>query len=247
MFPSSTATACPKASSPTACAHGIHLPDDLCLVEIVDRDGRAVPPGQPGERILVTNLYNPALPLIRFEVTDEVAGHPRAVPVRFGASTHRRSARPPRRHVRLSRRHDRSSPRLQRRSRPASDAGRVSGTPDLARSRHRDRDRRTDRRGRPGRAASRLPCDASAWRNPSSRPTSSPQSTARAAASSNASFPSDVDQRRAGVRAAAVCKVRSRRSARRRATRLTRSMYAMSESRAFSAAGDRRSRFATSQ
>ncbi len=54
------------------CAHGIHLPDDLCLVEIVDRDGRAVPPGQLGQRILVTNLYNPALPLIRFEVTDEV-------------------------------------------------------------------------------------------------------------------------------------------------------------------------------
>ena len=55
-----------------ACAHGIHLPDDLCFVEIVDRDGRAVPPGQLGQRILVTNLYNPALPLIRFEVTDEV-------------------------------------------------------------------------------------------------------------------------------------------------------------------------------
>ena len=63
-----------------ACAHGIHLPDDLCLVEIVDGSGRAVPPGQLGERILVTNLYNPALPLIRFEVTDEVAVVPGSCP-----------------------------------------------------------------------------------------------------------------------------------------------------------------------
>ncbi len=63
-----------------ACAHGLHLPDDLCLIEIVDRDGRAVPPGQQGERILVTNLYNPALPLIRFEVTDELVVVPGSCP-----------------------------------------------------------------------------------------------------------------------------------------------------------------------
>ena len=37
-------------------------------------------PGQPGERILVTNLYNPVLPLIRFEVTDEVAIVPGSCP-----------------------------------------------------------------------------------------------------------------------------------------------------------------------
>ncbi len=63
-----------------ACGHGIHLPDDLCLIEIVDGRGRAVSPGQPGERILVTNLYNPTLPLIRFEVTDEVAVVPGSCP-----------------------------------------------------------------------------------------------------------------------------------------------------------------------
>jgi phenylacetate-coenzyme A ligase PaaK-like adenylate-forming protein len=62
------------------CPHGIHLPDDLCLVEIVDADGTAVPPGELGQRILVTNLYNPALPLIRFEVTDEVRIVPGACP-----------------------------------------------------------------------------------------------------------------------------------------------------------------------
>ncbi len=62
------------------CPHGIHLPDDLCVVEIVDHDGRAVPPGQLGQRILVTNLYNPTLPLIRFEVSDELRLVPEPCP-----------------------------------------------------------------------------------------------------------------------------------------------------------------------
>jgi phenylacetate-coenzyme A ligase PaaK-like adenylate-forming protein len=55
------------------CGHGIHLPDDLCLFEAVDAQGRPVPAGHPSHRVLVTNLYNHAQPLIRFEVTDEVA------------------------------------------------------------------------------------------------------------------------------------------------------------------------------
>jgi phenylacetate-coenzyme A ligase PaaK-like adenylate-forming protein len=54
------------------CGHGSHLPDDLCVFEPVGAEGRAVPPGVPSQRVYVTNLYNHALPLIRFEVTDEV-------------------------------------------------------------------------------------------------------------------------------------------------------------------------------
>jgi phenylacetate-CoA ligase len=54
------------------CGHGSHLPDDLCIFEPVGSDGRPVPPGVPSQRVYVTNLYNHALPLIRFEVTDEV-------------------------------------------------------------------------------------------------------------------------------------------------------------------------------
>jgi len=54
------------------CGHGTHLPDDLCVFEPVGDDGRPVPPGVPSQRVYVTNLYNHALPLIRFEVTDEV-------------------------------------------------------------------------------------------------------------------------------------------------------------------------------
>jgi phenylacetate-CoA ligase len=54
------------------CGHGSHLPDDLCLFEPVGPDGSAVRPDAASHRVYVTNLYNHALPLIRFEVTDEV-------------------------------------------------------------------------------------------------------------------------------------------------------------------------------
>ena len=49
---------------------GVHLFEDLCIVENVDADGRAVPAGEPGTRLLVTNLFNRIQPLIRFEVGD---------------------------------------------------------------------------------------------------------------------------------------------------------------------------------
>jgi phenylacetate-CoA ligase len=57
------------------CEHhdGIHLFEDWCVVENVDSGGRPVPDGEPGERLLVTNLFNRTLPLIRFEVSDVVA------------------------------------------------------------------------------------------------------------------------------------------------------------------------------
>ena len=54
------------------CGRGVHLPDDLCLFEAVDREGRPVPLGGESQRVYVTNLYNTVLPLIRFEITDEV-------------------------------------------------------------------------------------------------------------------------------------------------------------------------------
>ena len=54
------------------CGHASHLPDDLCLFEPVDAAGRPVPEGVRSQRVYVTNLYNHVLPLIRYEVTDEV-------------------------------------------------------------------------------------------------------------------------------------------------------------------------------
>ena len=64
------------------CEHhqGIHLFEDTTLVENVDADGQPVPAGQPGARLLVTNLYNLVQPLIRLEVTDVVTLDPEPCP-----------------------------------------------------------------------------------------------------------------------------------------------------------------------
>jgi phenylacetate-coenzyme A ligase PaaK-like adenylate-forming protein len=64
------------------CEHhqGIHLFEDTTLVENVDADGHPVPTGQPGARLLVTNLYNLVQPLLRLEVTDLVTLDPDPCP-----------------------------------------------------------------------------------------------------------------------------------------------------------------------
>lgn len=56
-----------------ACDHaGTHLSEDLLIVEPVDERGRPVGPGERSAKMYLTNLYNHALPLIRYEITDEV-------------------------------------------------------------------------------------------------------------------------------------------------------------------------------
>jgi phenylacetate-CoA ligase len=56
------------------CDHGwSHLSEDLLIVEPVDELGRPVAGGQRSAKIYLTNLYNRVLPLIRYELTDEVA------------------------------------------------------------------------------------------------------------------------------------------------------------------------------
>jgi phenylacetate-coenzyme A ligase PaaK-like adenylate-forming protein len=52
--------------------HGIHVFEDLCVIEVVDDSNRTVPPGTSGEKILITNLFNYTQPLIRYEVSDLV-------------------------------------------------------------------------------------------------------------------------------------------------------------------------------
>jgi phenylacetate-CoA ligase len=61
-------------------AGSMHLFDDMCIVENVDEEGRSVPAGEVSSRLLVTNLFNRALPLIRFEVSDLVALEPEPCP-----------------------------------------------------------------------------------------------------------------------------------------------------------------------
>jgi phenylacetate-CoA ligase len=59
---------------------GLHVFEDLCLLENVDADGRPVPDGEPGARLLVTNLFNRAQPLIRYELPDVVTLDPDPCP-----------------------------------------------------------------------------------------------------------------------------------------------------------------------
>src|SRR5262249_15611961 len=51
---------------------GIHLSDDVCILEPVDARGNPVLPGERAAKVYVTNLNNLTEPLIRYELTDEV-------------------------------------------------------------------------------------------------------------------------------------------------------------------------------
>jgi phenylacetate-coenzyme A ligase PaaK-like adenylate-forming protein len=51
---------------------GLHVCEDVCVIEVVDEAGDAVPDGTPGSRVLATNLVNRVQPLIRYEITDTV-------------------------------------------------------------------------------------------------------------------------------------------------------------------------------
>jgi phenylacetate-coenzyme A ligase PaaK-like adenylate-forming protein len=56
------------------CEHhdGLHLFEEDVIAENVDDDGRPVPDGEPGARVLVTNLANRVQPIIRMELGDSV-------------------------------------------------------------------------------------------------------------------------------------------------------------------------------
>lgn len=51
---------------------GLHVMEDLAVVEIVDEQNRPVPPGGYGAKVLVTVLGRMVQPLIRYEVRDSV-------------------------------------------------------------------------------------------------------------------------------------------------------------------------------
>lgn len=74
-------------------ALGMHLAEDLLIVEPVDENGRPVPPGTRSAKVFLTNLFNHALPLVRYEVTDQIELLADAGPCPCG-STHRRMADP---------------------------------------------------------------------------------------------------------------------------------------------------------
>ena len=50
---------------------GMHVCEEG-IVEVVGEDGNPVTPGEPGSKVLLTNLVNTVQPLIRYELTDSV-------------------------------------------------------------------------------------------------------------------------------------------------------------------------------
>lgn len=60
------------------CEHhrGIHLFEDLSIIEVVDDENRPVPDGTPGRKILLTNLFLFRQPLIRYEISDMICIDP---------------------------------------------------------------------------------------------------------------------------------------------------------------------------
>ena len=52
--------------------NGLHLYEDLVIIEVVNKDNQPVPVGTYGEKILITVLFSRTQPLIRYELSDMV-------------------------------------------------------------------------------------------------------------------------------------------------------------------------------
>ena len=89
------ATEAPLLASTCAEQIGMHLWEDLTLVEVVDDRNQPVEPGARGHKVLITNLVNYTQPLIRYELSDSVAfavgANPTGMPFRRLASVDGRS------------------------------------------------------------------------------------------------------------------------------------------------------------
>ena len=66
------ATEVTGASASSGFDPGMLLLDDMQIVEPVDRDGNPVPPGTRADKVFVTPLRSRVLPLIRYEITDQL-------------------------------------------------------------------------------------------------------------------------------------------------------------------------------
>jgi phenylacetate-CoA ligase len=68
------------ASSMPEHPRALEVFEDQYLIEVVDEDDRPVPSGTAGAKVLVTNLRNWTLPLIRYELADRVTVAPEPNP-----------------------------------------------------------------------------------------------------------------------------------------------------------------------
>ncbi len=94
-------------TAPLACSDGVHdglvIVEDKTVIEPVDDAGRPVPPGARAAKVLVTNVVNRLLPLIRYEVTDQVTFVDGPNPGPWTGRLDRAGPRPARRRLRLRR------------------------------------------------------------------------------------------------------------------------------------------------
>ncbi len=176
---------------------GIHLFEDMTIVENVDEDGRPVPSGEPGARLLITSLVNRTQPLIRLQVADAVTLDPQPCPcgrtlIRVRAINGRTDDVLELPATGGSERGGAPAPVRRRRPRPRG--GRVpgrAGGPAAAAARRRPRRRAGARDPAPQRRSS----SASAMSESPSRPSRSnafPRSRASRAASSRSSSPTEA-------------------------------------------------------
>lgn len=66
------ATECGVLAAECPSHQGLHLFEDLVILEIVDHNNQPVPPGTYGARALLTTLFRRTQPLIRYELSDSV-------------------------------------------------------------------------------------------------------------------------------------------------------------------------------
>ena len=74
------ATETAEAASECQEHRGLHIYEDLVILEVVDEDNRPVPQGTFGRKVLATVLWNYTLPLIRYEISDHLKLSPEACP-----------------------------------------------------------------------------------------------------------------------------------------------------------------------
>lgn len=73
------ATECGALAADCPAHQGLHLFEDLVILEIVDQNNQPVPPGTYGTKALLTTLFRRVQPLIRYELSDSICRSVRKV------------------------------------------------------------------------------------------------------------------------------------------------------------------------
>jgi putative adenylate-forming enzyme len=68
---------CTEGPIAISCKHGqLHINEDLMLVETLNNDGTITSPGQPCQKLIVTDLHKKSQPIIRYELNDIITISP---------------------------------------------------------------------------------------------------------------------------------------------------------------------------